>query len=278
MVQLYAYDTTGRKVFIEEAIRGIDYFCMECQSEVRVRGGNWRQLHYYHQKNIHCSQREKSLEHIAVQNKLVQELDGAKMEVVFPSIGRIADVAWNRMKIVFEVQVSPMSLAELKQRIADYNSIGWQVLFILHTKTFGKTRAKEIEEFLTLHTHYYTDINSSGGSIFDCFSLIVHGRRVRLSSTLRWKVAIGTIGLRELGSIKSDNLPAGIRDRHDHWLYSADGDLLSKIREEGQGVLTAISREISSRLQKNEEIHPAVRLLKNRVLSSYYNIIEKCCK
>lgn len=277
MVQLYAYDLAGTKIFVEEAVKGVDYICMECQSMVRVRGGSWRQLHYYHKKHISCSQREKSLEHIAVQRKLVQELEEAKMEVVFPSIARIADVAWEKQKIVFEVQVSPMSVDELKQRIADYNSIGWQVLFILHTKTFGKTKVKEIEQFLVSHTHYFTDIDDSGGAIFDELLLIIQGKRIRLKALNRCEIDIKTITLRGLGSPVEDNLPAVIRERQNNWLYSAEGDLLSRIKNGGEEVCATISSEISIRLQKGREEHPVIRLLKNRVLSSYYSIVENCC-
>ena len=50
-----------------------------------------------------------------------------QLEMIFPTIGRIADVAWLSQKIVFEIQCSPIFLQELS-RNRDYQKEGWSLV------------------------------------------------------------------------------------------------------------------------------------------------------
>src|SRR6267154_4270196 len=107
-MQLYALDITT-PVLASNAERNKNYICPECLSSVRVRGGPARQTHFYHLSlPKQCRQHEKSPEHLQMQLKLLDLLGfDAQMEYHFPTIQRIADVAWTSKKIVFEIQCSP---------------------------------------------------------------------------------------------------------------------------------------------------------------------------
>lgn len=105
------------------------------------------------------------------------------MEVSFPDVSRIADIAWEPQKIVFEVQCAAITPEEVLARNADYGSIGYRVIWILHTDRYGKGMLSPAEQVLRGSTHYYTDIDAKGeGSVFDIVDLVVgRYRKQRLS-------------------------------------------------------------------------------------------------
>ena len=144
---------------------------MECGGPLRVRGGERRQRHYYHlQSSRPCRQEGKSLEHLQVQYALLDSI-GQKncfLERRFPEIRRIADVCCEKSKLIIEVQCSPISIEEVKERNRDYESIGYRVLWILHEKSFRKRWISAAENFLLSSPHYFTNINKDGkGKIYD---------------------------------------------------------------------------------------------------------------
>jgi competence protein CoiA len=169
-MQLYALEES-HPIFAKDAEKGKSYTCPECTSFVRVRGGPSRQTHFYHLKAPpHCRQHQKSLEHLHMQLRLLEALkgDGAQMEAPFPKIGRIADVAWASKKIVFEVQCSPISLEEVRGRIADYQRQGYSVIWILHDKQFNKPSLSAAEHHLRKTPCYYTNCDKTGkGLVYD---------------------------------------------------------------------------------------------------------------
>lgn len=126
------------------------YRCPECLSIVKVRGGPHRQLHFYHlATSKNCRQNKKSLTHLHIQ-LLLQFLlkEQVFLEYRFPQIGRIADVYWQQQKIVFEVQCSPISLEEAKERCEDYKKLGLHPIFILHDHRFNRRYCSAAEIFL----------------------------------------------------------------------------------------------------------------------------------
>lgn len=103
-MQIYAFDSEKRQVSAASAIRGCNYTCFECQGPVRLRGGNRRQLHFYHVESPeHCTLNKKSLNHIHTQHYIKKKLapEEILLEVPFPKIGRIADVVWPAKKLIF---------------------------------------------------------------------------------------------------------------------------------------------------------------------------------
>jgi competence protein CoiA len=99
---------------------------------------------------------------LAVQFHL-QTLLNLKLEEPFPAICRIADCACHERKLILEIQCSPISAFEVKSRISDYNSKGYQVIWILHDREFKKRRLSAAEVFLKRHgLFFYTDMNPEG--------------------------------------------------------------------------------------------------------------------
>lgn len=181
-MHLFAHDENKQRIFALDAEKQRDYACIECGSLVRKRGGESVQDHFWHvhpRKN--CSLSNKTAVHLHIQYHLLKmlPLNEALLECRFPSIQRIADVAWVTEKILFEVQYSPISRKEVLERIKDYNSVGWQVVWILHTKEFNKRKVTGAEMALEEHTHYFTDINEKGvGRIWDQLDIKERGLRL----------------------------------------------------------------------------------------------------
>jgi hypothetical protein len=164
------------------ALRHKEYLCPECKGVVLVRKGAQREPHFYHPTvPSHCLQHKKSLTHLRIQ-WLLHDLfpaGQAKMERPFPEIGRIADVAWESGKIVFEVQYSAISLQEAHSRCQDYLSVGFTPIWVLHENQFNKRKLSASEELLRKTGAYYTNINEKGhGEIYDQFDVYIRGKKI----------------------------------------------------------------------------------------------------
>ena len=179
-MQIFALDTDGNAVEASKAHRHTDYACLECGSPLRVRRSPFLVPHYYHYKTSpNCAQRRKSLTHLNLQIAL-KDLLGARMEVPFPEIRRIADVLHG--DTVFEIQVSPISKEEVEARINDYRSLNLKVVWLLYDRTFNQPFISNAEQFLAGHPHYFTD----GKRIYDQLSLF--HKRHRLHRLFRREV------------------------------------------------------------------------------------------
>jgi competence protein CoiA len=87
-------------------------------------------------------------------------------------------VAWHPKKLIFEIQCSPISKEEVKQRNANYTSLGYQVVWIFHDQRYNQSRLSAAELLLHNHPHYFSDMNGEGiGKIYDQFSIISQGKR-----------------------------------------------------------------------------------------------------
>lgn len=165
----------------QQAVKKLDYACLECGSIVRVRGGLHRQNHFFHiEPNRICFLSGKSMAHLQVQCYLQRLLPEGEcfLEHRFPEINRIADVVWVKQKFVFEVQCSAITAVEVSQRNQDYQSIGYQVIWIFHDQQFNQWRVSAAENSLYHYPHYFTNMGQSGsGIIYDQFSLIKGGLR-----------------------------------------------------------------------------------------------------
>jgi len=179
-MQLYALERE-QLINANGAEKGKEYTCPECNLPVRVRKGTERRAHYFHPKApLSCRLSQKGIIHLQLQLQLKSLLtsEEAVMEKIFPSINRIADIACLRTKKVLEVQYSPMSLEEAKARCRDYESLGYEVIWILHDHTYNQRRVNATERFLRTKTCYYTNMDEEGiGEIYDQFEQIRSGQR-----------------------------------------------------------------------------------------------------
>lgn len=184
-MQLYALDSSQRLVFAKHAFKQQDYYCLECKATVHVRGGMHRQTHFYHCSPLkECRQHSKSMQHLQVQFYLQSLLPKKEctLEHRFPDIGRIADVLWETQKIIFEIQCSPISSAEVLARNADYAKKGYQVIWIFHDFQFNQWKLSSAENALHNSPHYFTNMDAHGnGMIYDLFSFYQNGLRKKIT-------------------------------------------------------------------------------------------------
>jgi len=180
-MNLYAIDDRGRVISAGQAVKQRDYQCRECGAVVRLRGGIHRQHHFYHlSHNRSCVLSGKSLSHLQVQYYLQRILpdNECALEWRFEEIGRIADVVWFTRMLVFEVQCSDITVEEVEKRNADYQQLGFTVIWILHDHRYNKQKIHPVELFLRSRTFYYTNISSDGeGVIYDQYDIIDEGMR-----------------------------------------------------------------------------------------------------
>lgn len=225
-MQLIALET-GSPIYAARAVRGKNYLCPECKAVVRVRSGPSRQIHFYHLSRPHkCSQHEKSLEHVQLQLKLNALLPHSQLECPFPTIGRIADVAWHVQKCVFEIQCSPMPLEEAKARVADYRKAGYRLIWILHDKRFNRKNVSAAEHFLRTTPCYF----GNGRVIYDQFEIIKWGKRMfkgpPLSVSIGAPLAVPSLEMA---------LPDAFLTRIESWKCYMPGDLFHHFLQNPSG-------------------------------------------
>jgi hypothetical protein len=112
----------------------------------------------------------RSVAHGQIQRHLKNQIASLELE---KNIGtRRADAAWEDKKIVFEIQLSSISLKEVQARCADYSSQGYQVVWILHEGVFNGRKMSPAEKYLRAFCPaYYTN----GDTIYDQIE-VVEGR------------------------------------------------------------------------------------------------------
>jgi competence protein CoiA len=233
-MSLHAYDSNSCLIQAKRARKQINYYCMECKEIVRVRGGPYRQSHFYHLEPTHCRQSQKGPIHLQLQLYFLNSLSSVdcKLELPFPSIRRIADVAWISEKIVFEIQYSPIRGEEVLARNRDYASEGWQVVWILHDRRYNQFRLTDAEKALRTWPYYYTNMNEQGkGFIYDQFDICERGFRYHRLHPL--VVRIGH-GLEKVSTMGKYSL-VFMSDRAKSWKIALPGDIWTMHEENPEG-------------------------------------------
>ncbi len=191
-MQLFALNEAKEWISAASALRQKDYTCPECNSRVRLRAGQFRHAHFFHlEEDRICRQNGKSQEHLQAQFQLQQMIPEIKLELSFPSIGRIADAAWEKEKIVFEIQCSPITSTELKARNKDYAKLGWKAVWIFHENRYNQRRLTAAEWAVRHESHYFTDIDQKGEGSFFSHRCII-SQSLRAETILRKKITFTT--------------------------------------------------------------------------------------
>jgi competence protein CoiA len=248
IMQIGALDLTGSLIFAEKANRHQDYQCIECKEKVRLRRGMHRQAHYYHlQPNRVCKQHGKGMPHLMLQHFLKNILpdEEAEMECQFPSIGRIADVAWHPKRLIYEIQCSPISALEVKERNNSYASIGYQVVWIFHDSRYNQHRLSAAEMFLMDQPHYFTDMNECGeGKIYDQPAIITKGKRVsRLPALPIDPTSPKLLNKQELKRCRK--LPFVLKNRANDWPFIFLGDTIDSCLSDEEYKLSLWFKEMT---------------------------------
>ena len=122
-------------------------------------------------KNIHRRGFGKSVAHEQIQCHLKKQIACLELEKILGS--RRSDAVWEEKKIVFEIQLSPISLQEVLARCVDYTSLGYQVVWILHEGVFNGSKLSPAEKYLRISCPTYF---TNGKAIYDQIEMI-YGRR-----------------------------------------------------------------------------------------------------
>lgn len=124
--------------------------------------------------------------HRSIQNYIIRALPKGEAYIEYRLNNHVADVLWLREKIVFEVQCSLISFEEMTKRYNDYESMGFILVWILHTKSYNKKYVTRAERYMRTKTCYYTNLSVFGrGIIFDQFEMIQNNQRKMRSPPLR---------------------------------------------------------------------------------------------
>ncbi len=116
----------------------------------------------------------KSVAHGQIQRHLKNQIPSLELEKSLGS--RRGDAVWEERKIVFEIQLSPITPTEALSRNRDYALLGYQVVWILHEGVFnGRQKIGPAEKTLRAsHPTYY----SNGRAIYDQIEVISGRRRI----------------------------------------------------------------------------------------------------
>lgn len=220
-MHIFAFDEAGNCISAPQAERKKNYVCPECGSFVRVRGGLYRKTHFYHLHNVtSCKLGGKSLLHLTVQLTFASLLPECFLEKPFPQIKRIADCVWPEKKLIFEIQCSLIHEEEVKQRMIDYSSLGYEVVWILHDHAFHPKTMTSVEYYLKKFSHYYTDINLEGkGIIYDRYLFSKTSK-----DTQKYQINIS----QPLFPPFEKQFLSQLKERKKYWNICFEGDLLSK--------------------------------------------------
>jgi competence protein CoiA len=108
------------------------------------------------------------------------------LERPFIQINRVADACWEREKIVFEVQCSPITEVEVEGRMRDYRSIGYDVVWLLDDKRYNKRVLRPAEGLLRSLGAYYICIQQGWSSeCYDQFEVFAEGRRAKRGKRMK---------------------------------------------------------------------------------------------
>jgi competence protein CoiA len=184
---LYAYD--GKKyIFAADAEGGILYQCLECHRPVKVRRVRNRISHFFHlKKSPYCRLYSKSEDHLFIQLQIQQLLppETTQMECPLASICRIADLLWEKEKIVFEIQCSSIEISEAQNRISDYQKLGYKIVWLLDDRVFNKPFVRPAEAFLRNQTAYFFSFRKNQpASFYDQMEIIGERKRLRKGESL----------------------------------------------------------------------------------------------
>jgi competence protein CoiA len=259
-----------RPVFANEADKHARYHCPECGAHVKVRSGPHRQPHYYHLRAAkRCRQHQKSEEHLGLQFHLtMQFLPGAvRMERPFPEVGRIADVAWEKERVVFEVQCSPISLTEVQERTRDYRSQGWHLIWILSDKRFNRRKLTTAEYYLRQQTCYFASWNKQRPVLYDQWDIVADFQRVYKGPS----IPVQPSRIARLPCPIPQHLPRWAQERLTQWPLHLKGDMLTRLLEQPSVLQSLLERE--ARLtQRTQPLRlPLLALLKQ----GYHQLLHK---
>lgn len=172
-------------IYASAAVDGKIYWCLDCFGPVKKRKRGRNFAHFYHLKaSPACRLYSKALDHLVAQKELMRLLPPGELQIERPfiKIARVADVCWEKEKIIFEIQCSTMTEKEASMRNADYRSLGYDVVWLLDDRRYNKKNLKAAEEFLRTQNAYFLSLKRM--EVYDQFEVFIEKRRVRKGKAL----------------------------------------------------------------------------------------------
>lgn len=114
----------------------------------------------------------KSVAHAEIQHYLKKQIPEIELEKTLGN--RRADGVWEAKKIVFEIQLSPLTRDQAAQRSHDYATIGYQVVWLLHEGIFNRSDVSIAEQFLREN---YPTYFTNGVVFYDQIEVLEGGKR-----------------------------------------------------------------------------------------------------
>ncbi len=174
---LYALDEESNLISALDASPFQKLRCLECGAALKKRVGVHRRPHFSHLRSARqCRLYSKSIDHLVLQTRLKEAIGELEMERPFPSILRIADLCWERQKIVFEIQCSLISPSEIERRRKDYAKEGYNLVWLLDDRLYNKKKLRISEKLLRRDAGYFISLKK--GHAYDQFELISEGERL----------------------------------------------------------------------------------------------------
>lgn len=227
----YAFDPQEEFISANEADPGMSYSCISCKQPVKRRRGKFGFFHFYHllkspQCRLYSHKEDHFLAQIQIQ-KLFKKKE-LQLEKPFIQIDRVADACIESKKIVFEIQCSPISESEVKKRVYDYRSLGYEVIWLLDDKRFNKRILRPAEKFLRSHLTYYISIQRGHFSqIYDQFEIFHKKRRVKKGKRLT--IDLTRVYINPTNSFEGKPIPKQVRELKTRVFCFKDRTYLAKI-------------------------------------------------
>jgi competence CoiA-like predicted nuclease len=129
---------------LEQEVKGQSYVCPACGSDVKLKNGAIRRMHFAHvQSECRASTDPETQYHLEGKAKLGQVLQQngvPQLEYYFPATKQRADVYLKNgdKEYAFEFQCSPLNIASFTQRTKLYESIPVSPIWIIGKEKLGK--------------------------------------------------------------------------------------------------------------------------------------------
>jgi competence protein CoiA len=159
-----------------DAVAGKLYECLECQTPLKLRLTRQKFPHFYHLcSSRNCRLYSKSKRHLLIQYAIQKKIPEVVLEKSFPSIQRIADVVWEEKQIIFEIQCSFIAEKEAQDRVKEYASLGYEVIWILFDARFNRKKVSLAEAWMRNRSCYFVDKQFV---FYDQQEIIDHQKRI----------------------------------------------------------------------------------------------------
>lgn len=268
---LFAKDDT-KPISAFDAFPETLYFCLECKGPLKLRKQKRKIPHFYHLKTTpSCRLFGKSEDHLIAQHALIQQLPPkeATLEHPFPSAHRIADVFWEKEKIIFEIQCSFIQEQEIEQREKDYASLGLHVIWILDDRRFNRSNVRKGESAMRQSGAYFMNVHPTV-VVYDQLEMF-HGKN-RIKKWGKSPIELSSLN-RTDPSMSKKSFPLLIQKRLQNSPVFFAGDWTHK-------ALLSENASLLSSWKKQEEAmnRPSLSLLWKHIQKGYFSLLESLLK